>query len=200
VKDRLVEKLRLITGWDCDYCGKRVINEGNKYLTNRFSKETEHFSLIGNHLVKCEEARKVISVIDAKNKSGFVCDNEVSLKEKGYSKEGVNKIKSWGLINKVNLPSLKEKKRIGVVKGLSVIMELENHSAQLKIKSGKVADGVVFLVPRSPPITCQNFLDLLTAKSSSSFFFSICRSKGVKAYERIITAFFIHRVLKRQKD
>jgi hypothetical protein len=50
--------------------------------------------LIKNHLAECQEAQKVISAIDAKKDSKLVYDDEKLLKKKGYSKLGVNKIKS----------------------------------------------------------------------------------------------------------
>jgi hypothetical protein len=101
------------------------------------------------------------------------------------------------LLGRISLPDLKKKKRVGVVKDLSVMMELENNSSHLKIKSGKTADGLIFLTHRFSPIAFHDFPYLLT--NNSGFFYSICGNREAKSYEEIIVGFFIQRILKNRE-
>jgi hypothetical protein len=96
------------------------------------------------------------------------------------------------------LPDLKDESRIGVVKELSVMMELEKNSSHLKIKSGKSVDGLVFLAPRHLPFYYHDFPHLL--KNDFSFFHSICGSKEARTYEKLTVVFFIQKILKKQKS
>lgn len=191
-KDIVWEQLRLITGWDCDYCGQRMIQQKNDYLKNYLLKKEEQLAVIEKHLVECKEAQKVVGNL---NKNGNY-DNEKSLKEKGYSSETIRQLKGWGLMDRVNLPNLDEEKRKSSVKVLGVISKEGS-----EVWVGKVNDLVIFLVPRSTPITHQNFPELINKKQRPDFFYTIhSGSRETATYERIVVASFVWKVLEKEKS
>jgi len=94
------------------------------------------------------------------------------------------------LVNRVNLPSLAEEKRMGMVKVLGVIAEKETNTQNLQIKSGCVSENLLLLTPRSPPITLQNFSNSLKKSESELTYFNH-GTRSLKLYERIVDSFFI---------
>jgi hypothetical protein len=115
----------------------------------------------------------------------FLVNNHLKDCEKGkrlISK--INKLKE----KKDFAAELKKAKRTGVVKSLKVN------------GVGKVDDLVIFLTPRTIPVTRQNFHELFKGNSESEFFYSIHGSKEVNSYEKIVVALFIWRVLQKQES
>ncbi|CAJ0824682.1 6748_t:CDS:2 [Entrophospora sp. SA101] len=119
--------------WECDYCGVVINSKKDNETRSYYQYESFLVSLIEEHLNKCKEAQKILDFVEANKVENLSYDNTNSLQEKGYypkltveqiikgyQSQVVKQIKSWGLINKVNLPNLKEKTRIGVVNTLSV--------------------------------------------------------------------------------
>lgn len=139
------------------------------------------------HLKECEKTKEFISVVDAAKDNSLIYDNGEILKEKGYQQD-LDKIKHWGLIGRIILPDLKERKRMGIIKELTL--------AEGKAGEGNVLDELVFLVPRSSPIDLQNFSELL---KTNSFYFPCGKSRKSNEYDRMICAFFIWKLIQKGK-
>jgi len=92
------------------------------------------------------------------------------------------------------LPDLKEKKRLGSVKILPVNLDYSG-----KMSTGWSGDFVVFLTPRAIPINQQNFSELL-GDNKPNFFYTIYGSKNAVIYKKMITTFFIWRVLQKENN
>lgn len=208
-KRKLLEDLRIANsrlGCDCDYCKKKIIELKN------VQKDQDLFSLTEKHLTECKEAERVFSDINAKKTSDLICDEESSLKKKGYQfrqeagqthgshqDHVMDQIKSWGLINRVNLPNLLEKKRIGVVKVLSINTEERANINEIKV-SGSASDHLIFLTPSSTTVTIQNLPSLLEKNNFKFFYPSFSTSIELGVYEKIITVFFIWNSLTKQSN
>ena len=90
-------------------------------------------------------------------------------------------------MDRISLPNLSEEKRKSSVKVLDVINEEGSEN-----RVGKVNDLVIILVPRSTPITHQDFPELINKKQRPDFFYTIHGgSRETAAYERIVVASFI---------
>nr|CAG8453258.1 820_t:CDS:2 [Entrophospora candida] len=114
----------------------------------------------------------------------------------------LDKIKNLGLIGRVNLPDLKEEKRVGIIKELTVIGgKVGESNSQERISAGNVLEELVFLAPCTTSICSHNFMELFRVhKKPDSFYFPCGKGKKNNAYERIIVGFFIWRILQREKE
>jgi hypothetical protein len=132
-------------------------------------KEPQLINLAEKHLQTCEKTKKFTAFLDQKNCGGQIYDNEETLKVKQYSELALEKIRSWELINRINLPDLREEKKVGVVKALGI---KSNIIEKLKIKTGIVSDELIFLITPSPQvITSQELPSLLAENSKELNFF-----------------------------
>jgi hypothetical protein len=96
------------------------------------------------------------------------------------------------------LPDLKEEKRVGVVKVLSLVSKTKEEE---KFDNGTVSEKLVFLVPNSAPINYQNFSKLFEeGRKPDPLYFPHGKSKKSNLYEKMVASFFIRRVLKKEKE
>ena len=105
-------------------------------------------------------------------------------------------------MNRVNLPSLKAERRLGILKELVVVGgKIGESNLQERIFTGNVLEELIFLVPRITSINSLNFTELFkTRKSSDNFHFPCGKGKRNNVYERIIVGFFIWRILQKEKE
>lgn len=181
--------------WKCDYCNK-VIEHGKKDPRPYWDEvRPELNALFQEHLSECEEAQKTINYIDTKKDNNLVYDDEEKILEKGYDKYlDIDRIKNWGLINRVILPGLREEKRIGIVNFLETV------SGENIDKYGSVGNLVTFLIPRATPVIKKELSNLL-AKDKINFFYAERNAvKDTVAYERVIVTFFVWKILKKKES
>jgi hypothetical protein len=96
---------------------------------------------------------------------------------------------------------LKQKNRKGVTKVLSIsFLAGEEEKLVSRNVSGRESDLVVFLTPLVDSITYQKFLELLREEKKPDFFYSSHAREELKIYEKLLTSFFIQRILKRGEN
>jgi hypothetical protein len=61
-------------------------------------------------------------------------------------------------------------------------------------------NNLVLLVPRSTPITLQNFSKLFKKNEKLNFFYTSCGSEKTNKYDEIVVSFFIWKMLQKEKE
>ena len=193
-----------LTEWKCIYCKKVIKYEGNtENIPYLDEVRPKLIALVGEHLKECEMAQIFLSNVDAKKDSTLTYDDEETLKRKGYEERfTIERIRTWGLLNRVNLPDLNSKERVGVMKVLSVLnlsnLNGEEGSNNYKTISGKCSDELVFFLPiLSPPITSRELPKLLEKDKFSFFFNSIDFKDRGNDYKKIVVSFFMERIIQK---
>lgn len=183
-EDERKSATRFLTEWECDYCGKVIEWGGSHPNPNQAMTRPILNSLAEKHLKKCEKFKRFISDLDAK-KIQMTYDDEKTLKIKGY--KNIDWIKNWGLLGRINLPHLEDKKRMGIVKELTVFSSLDK---------GNVLERLIFILPGSTSFNCQNFSEIFEkGKKPDLLYFSYGGSKNYNLYEKAVLSFFIWRVV-----
>jgi hypothetical protein len=203
------DALRFLSEWECDYCGKNGkishlfgvnADTDQELVPDEKNSSLQSIAFGRFHLKECEEAQKYADFLDSKKDNNLTYDDNEALKKKGYGYETVNQISRWGLFNRVNLPDLKEKERKGVAKSLTVVFKRDKEAIIDNIIDERTNDQITFLIPRTTPITSQSLPELLREGQKPDFFYTMSGSKNAVVHEKIITSFFIWRVLKEQRS